>query len=597
MGIPNININNNAGGLPALTVSGLVAFDTGATYPEWSRQISFQYEDALTMTKGSHTFKFGGEYIRHRLNGYSAYPTRGAYTFVGQFTSQIGSPSSQAALADFALGAGNAITRSIFNGVFGMRLSNIAAFADDTWRITNRLTLNYGIRYELEIPPYEVNNRWVNLDLNTGLAVLPNDPGQNRYLRHIDKNNLAPRLGIAYTITPKTVLRSGFGTSYVEGYNAGNQMFKNLPFFSSQIYSYDAAGAPGLLLSQGIPIPVAPPLTDRAALASTNMQVYDFDTKMEKMVQWSFGVQRQISQELSMEVSYIGSRGIDLLEPVALNLAYPGAGPLLQRRPLYLAGINKSLGSLRYATNSGDSHYNSLQTRFSARTYHGLTTSVAYTWSHYLNDIGQITGGSSVMNPRCYKCEMADDPSDRRHVLVVNHVYEPPLGHNHHYLSSGVLGHVVGNWQISGIWSLMTGTHFTPTLATGVTNTAEGTGLFGSGAERPNCSVGGGDLPASQRSISRWFNVSAFSIPQTYTWGNCGPYILQGPGFFNTDLGIHRSFNVTERARLTFRWEMFNAFNHVNFSNPNASIGAATAGQISSTQPARSIQMSLKAVF
>jgi hypothetical protein len=342
---------------------------------------------------------------------------------------------------------------------------------------------------------------------------------------------------------------------------------------------------------------VAPPLTDRAALASTNMQVYDFDTKMEKMVQWSFGVQRQISQALSMEVSYIGSRGIDLLEPVALNLAYPGAGPLLQRRPLYLAGINKSLGSLRYATNSGDSHYSSLQTRFSARTYHGLTTSVAYTWSHYLNDIGQITGGSSVMNPRCYKCEMADDPSDRRHVLVVNHVYEPPLGHNHHYLSSGVLGHVVGNWQISGIWSLMTGTHFTPTLATGVTNTAEGTGLFGSGAERPNCSVGGGDLPASQRSISRWFNVSAFSIPQTYTWGNCGPYILQGPGFFNTDLGIHRSFNVTERALLTFRWEMFNAFNHVNFSNPNASIGAATAGQISSTQPARSIQISLKAVF
>ncbi len=109
--------------------------------------------------------------------------------------------------------------------------------------------------------------------------------------------------------------------------------------------------------------------------------------------------------------------------------------------------------------------------------------------------------------------------------------------------------------------------------------------------------MGGGDLPASQRSISRWFNVGAFSIPQTYTWGNCGPYILQGPGFFNTDLGIHRSFNVTERALLTFRWEMFNAFNHVNFSNPNASIGAATAGQISGTQPARSIQMSLKAVF
>jgi hypothetical protein len=192
---------------------------------------------------------------------------------------------------------------------------------------------------------------------------------------------------------------------------------------------------------------------------------------------------------------------------------------------------------------------------------------------------------------------MADDPTDRRHVLIVNHVYELPLGRNHQFLSSGLLGQVVGNWQISGIWSLMTGTHFSPTLATGVTNTAEGSGLFSSGSERPNCSLGGGDLPSSQRTIDRWFNVGAFSIPQTYTFGNCGAYILQGPGYFNIDLGVHRSFSLTERTRLTFRWEMFNSFNHVNFSNPNAQIGSSSAGQISSTQPARSMQFALKALF
>src|SRR5262249_50051365 len=152
----------------------------------------------------------------------------------------------------------------------------------------------------------------------------------------------------------------------------------------------------------GIPMPVAPPISDRAALASTNMQVYDFDTKMEKMLQWSFGIQRQISEPLSLDVSYIGSRGIDLLTPVALNQAYPGPGPLLQRRPLSLAGINRSIGSLRYASNVGDSRYESLQARLAARSYHGLTTSVAYTFSHYLNDIGQITGGSNIVNARCY---------------------------------------------------------------------------------------------------------------------------------------------------------------------------------------------------
>jgi len=327
------------------------------------------------------------------------------------------------------------------------------------------------------------------------------------------------------------------------------------------------------------------------------MQVYDFNTKMEKMLMWSFGVQRELSQALSLEVSYVGSRGIDLLEPLAYNLAYPGPGPLLQRRPLYLEGINESIGSVRYATNSGDSHYGSLQTKFATRSYHGLTTAVAYTFSKYMNDIGQITGGSSVMNPRCYKCEMADDPSDRRQVLMINHVYTPPIGHGQRYLSSGILGHAVGNWQISGIWSLMTGTHFTPTLATGVTNTAEGNGLFSSGTERPNCLGPNPNLPAGQRNTYEWFNVSDFAIPQTYTWGNCGPYSLQGPAFINADLGIHRSFNVTERAVMTFRWEMFNAFNHTNFSNPSASLGASTFGLITGTQPSRSMQLSLKAVF
>ena len=202
LGIPNININNHAGGLPALAVTGFVSFDTGETYPEFSRTLSMQYEDILTVTRGSHTLKFGGVYIRHRLNGYSAYPTRGNYTFNGQFTSQIGSPNSAASLADFALGAGNAVTRSIFDGVFGMRFSNAGAFVDDSWRITNRLTLNLGLRYELETPPYEVHDRWVNLNMNSGLAVLPNDPGQGRSLRNLDSNNLGPRIGIAYTVSP-----------------------------------------------------------------------------------------------------------------------------------------------------------------------------------------------------------------------------------------------------------------------------------------------------------------------------------------------------------------------------------------------------------
>jgi hypothetical protein len=137
----------------------------------------------------------------------------------------------------------------------------------------------------------------------------------------------------------------------------------------------------------------------------------------------------------------------------------------------------------------------------------------------------------------------------------------------------------------------MTGTSVQETLATGVSNTASS----GTGPERPNCMAGNPNI--SNGTINEWFNINAFSIPQAYTFGNCGPYLVRGPHFFNIDAGIHRDFRVTERVKLTLRGELFNSLNHVNFSNPNAQIGGPTAGQISATQPARTVQIAMRAVF
>ncbi len=594
LGIPGININNNAGGLPGYAVTGYATIGDSATYPEYSRFLTFQYEDVLTVVRGSHTLKFGGQFLRHRLDGFSAFPTRGSYTFNGQFTSQINSPSSATALADFALGAPNGITRAILPGTFGLRKWDLAGFAQDSWRITNSLTLNLGLRYELQDPATEVHNRLANFNVVTGQLILPGQvSGLGDNLRYADTNNFGPRLGLAWEINSKTVMRAGFGITYFEDDNVGNQMYKNLPFFLNQVYSYNAAGAPGLTISQGLPTPVAPPLNDEADLSGGNPMAYDLHTKQQKMLQWSYGIQRQISSSVALEVSYVGTRGEDILAPVDINQAFPGPGALQNRRPLCVDGINCVVGDIRYATNLGDSHYNSLQSHLTVRSYHGLTTSVAYTWSHFLTDVGQITGGSTTMNARCYGCEMASDPSDRKHVLIVNHVYELPFGHGHSWLGTGVLGQVVGNWQVDGIWSVMSGTPLSATLATGVSNTASS----GVGSERPNCYAGDPNLSSGARTINEWFNVSAFSIPQPYTFGNCGPYIIRGPNYFNIDTGIHRDFRVTERFRVTFRGEMFNTLNHVNFSNPNASIGAVTAGQISGTQPARTVQLGMRAVF
>jgi hypothetical protein len=594
LGIPGININSNAGGLPGYAVAGYATIGDSGTYPEYSRFLTFQYEDVLTVVRGSHTLKFGGEFLRRREDGFSGYPTRGSYTFNGQFASQIGSPSSAAALADFALGTASAITRAELPGTFGLRLWDASAFAQDSWRVTNALTLNLGLRYDINDPGNEVHNRQSNFNVATGMLVLPGQvAGLGNKLRYPDKNNFGPRLGVAWEMNSKTVMRAGFGVTYYEDDNIGNQLYKNLPFYFSQVYSYSASGAPGFTISQGLPLPVAPSLTDETALSAGNPMAYDFHTRSEKMLQWSYGIQRQISPAMALEVAYVGSRGEDLLAGVDYNQAFPGPGALQTRRPLCVYGINCLVGDIRYATNLGDSHYNSLQSHLTMRSWHGLTTSVAYTWSHFLSDIGALTVGSTTMNARCYRCEMASDPSDRKHVLIINHVYQLPVGRGHRLLANGVVGHVVGSWQIDGIWSVMSGTPLSATLATGVSNTASS----GVGPERPNCFGGNPNLPADQRSINEWFNVNAFSIPQPYTFGNCGPYIIRGPNFFNIDAGIHRDFRIAERVTLTLRGELFNTLNHVNFSNPNASIGAGTAGQISATQPARTVQLGLHAVF
>lgn len=185
-------------------------------------------------------------------------------------------------------------------------------------------------------------------------------------------------------------------------------------------------------------------------------------------------------------------------------------------------------------------------------------------------------------------------------MVVINHVYELPFGNGRQYLGKGLISHIVGNWDISGVWTMYTGGHFGPSLASSVSNAIGSSAL--APVERPNLN-GDPNLPSDQRSITRWFNVAAFSSPAAFTFGNAGPGILEGPGYFNVDAGIHRNFAITERFKLSFRWEMFNAFNKTNFAlagNPatgNAQIGGAAAGVISNTLPSRSMQAGVKLTF
>ncbi|MBI3697833.1 MAG: TonB-dependent receptor, partial [Acidobacteria bacterium] len=592
IGVPGININDKSGGLPSFSITGFQVLGDNSTYPENSQTVSFQYEDILTVVRNSHTLKFGGMYVRHRFNGFSAFPTRGDFAFNGQFTRQIGGTGAATALADFALGATSGITRNILVGTFGMRIWNLAAFVDDTWRVTNRLTWNFGLRYELLAPPYEVHDRWSNFRVDTARLEIAGRNGASRRLRNLDTNNLAPRMGINYLLTSdrKTVLRAGAGFSYVEAGQGGGQLYKNLPFFFSQVVATDQNARPPARLSDGLPAPVPPDLSDTAALSAGNPNAWDYNLQATRAMQWSIGVQREVVSNLLVDVSYVGTRTIGLIANVNLNQSVPGAGAQGPRRPFF--SLNPNVTNVTYRTNYGAAKYHSLQTRVEKRASRGLTASVAYTWSHYMANAGNINGGGNgpPQDNRCYRCEWGPTPDDRRHVLVLNHVYELPFGHGRQWASGGPFAHIIGNWNISGIWSLATGEHFSPGLAAAVSNSA------GGGGDRPN-RIGDGNLPSSERTIDRWFDLGAFVVPPQFQYGNAGRGILVGPGNFNLDLGVHRNFRFWERSLLSFRWELFNALNHANFAVPNSAIGNPTAGQISGTAPARIMQLALKFTF
>ncbi|MCW5966688.1 MAG: TonB-dependent receptor [Bryobacterales bacterium] len=592
VGIPGININDKAGGLPALNITGYQTIGDASTFPETSQMTSFQYENVTTKTTGNHTLKFGGIFVRHRFNGFSAFPTRGNFAFNGQFTRQAGTAGAATALADYALGAYSGSNRNVLVGTFGMRFWNLGAFIDDTWRVNNRLTWNVGLRYDIQAPPHEVHDRWSNLNIDTARLEIASGSGASRRLRNLDLNNFAPRTGITYMLTKdrKTVFRSGFGVSYVEAGQGGGQLYKNLPFFFAQVIATDQNAAPPALLSAGLPTPVAPDPNNIEALSGGSPNAWDYGLQSTRVMQWSGGIQREVLKDLLVDVSYVGTRTTGLLANINLNQSFPGAGGQQPRRPYF--AVNPGLVDLGYRTNYGGAKYHAMQVRVERRLTAGISASLAYTYSKYMANAGHVNGGGNgpPQDARCTACEWGNMPEDRRQILVFNHVWELPFGKGRKFMTEGPASWILGNWDLSGVWTASSGERFTATLAAGVSNSAGGSG------DRPN-RLRDGNLPTGERTIDRWFDTTAFAAQPQFTFGNSGRGILIGPGAFTTNMNIQRNFLIGERYRLQFRTEMYNAWNNVNFGNPNAAIGNPVAGQIGGAAEARTIQLALKLYF
>lgn len=597
LGMPGVNFNTQSGGMPAFTISGQSEIGDNASYPEDSAQTTIQGDSALTLVHRGNTIKMGIVAMRNYLNGFSGFPDRGTFDFDGEFTNQIGSSSTATALADFAMGAMDSGSRAYLDGSFAIRSWQISPYVQQDWHIGQRLTVNTGLRWDVISPYYEKHNHWANLNINTGQLMLAGQNGASRSLVNYDLSAIGPRLGASYALDDKTVIRTGGGISYVFEDAIGAELYKNLPYYSSQVIATSTNSVPTQFLSQGLPVPTAPIGETAAQLSTGSPEAWNQNLRQAMIGSWSLGVQRQLTRTMMFDVSYVGTKGNRLLiNSVNLNEAQPGAGAVGPRRPYYT--INPNLVNISYVTSWGQSKYEGLQAHVEQRYSNGLTFGVSYTYSAYLADAGNPNSGGNgnYQNDLCIACNWGPTPDDYKHVLSVNHVYHLPFGPEQKFVNHGVLAQVVGGWSVNGIWSAYSGSRYTVFESANVSNAS------GGGTQRPN-RIGNGSLPSSQRSIQDWFNLNAFVAPAQYTYGNSGTGILTGPGYFDADLGLFRSFKVMERSKLTFRAESFNAFNRANFSAPNATIGTATAGTISSTvvgpggSSARVLQLAAKVDF
>src|ERR1700730_1174546 len=621
-GIPNVSQN---GGLPQLTFSDVSTIGSPTFLPSHEIQNSYSLLDNLTWVRGKHSWKFGTEIRTEEFTIFQPAAPRGSLNFGSIFTDNpaaLGSGGS--GFASFLAGLSNAGSINNLHNIDYHR-PVFAFYAQDDWKVTPKLTLNLGLRYELFTTIKERHNQQGTLDLATGSLIVPK--GLNVQLTPTiasfiplratgtpglikpDLNNFAPRFGLAYKVTEKLVVRSGYGIFY-GGNEAGPwsnpSMGFNPPFFTIQSFNTQCSAAaanpntvdcsiPGLsVLANGFP---ADALVDPNTpfLFSINPHLVT-----PYMQQWHLGTQYQWPGDTVVEIAYAGSKGTKQYLFFNANQAAPSSdpnAPFGPRRPL--PQIDGSISEIQSA---GRSRYNSLQVRAEKRFSHGLTFLAAWTWAHSLDlassaDLGAQNGGD-FRNHLQPQWEDANSDFDVRHRFVFSYLYELPVGRGKRFLgdATGILNQIAGGWQFGGITTVSTGNWFTILDATNFSTSDS--------QQRPDLV---GNPHATPCVPGTFFNTCAFANPAVGSFGNVGRNTIQGPGYQVWDFSLFKNFHLTERMNLEFRSEFFNMFNHANLqfakSGPQNSISTTTFpspgvfGFLTAARDPRQIQFALKLSF
>jgi len=608
------------GGLPALAPEGYTTFGGAEWLPTKEYNNVWDFIQNVSINKGKHAIKFGYEYRPIKFPFFQVPDARGIFNFPRNRTAIPEQPGQTGdGFASFLLGYPGNSTLTTTNFVSSEKVAHAWYFQDD-WKVTSKLTLNIGLRYELFSPISEKFGRQSNYVPGNATLYIPAGPNQNdplppnfatsfptiqvdrgnvsKYLIPWDKTDIGPRIGIAYQVGTKTVLRGGYGLFYGGEENQGGNPNRGegVPFNQTQnlnLESNFAARNPFLgRFSEGWPQNVF------NLPANISFRGIDPDFRNPLVAKWNFTAQQDLGWNSALEVSYIGSKGSRQLinwDPnVPANSSDPSADVNSRRRYPFLRG------GIQQTSTFGISRYHALAAKFEKRYSAGLTMVTSYTYGHALANTGTPLSGAQgigLYDITCgYTCEYGSASWDVRHRFVTSFSYDLPFGKGRQFGagSNKVVDAVIGGWQTNGILTLSTGQPFQFRSQNCI-------GSFSSC--RPDA-VPGKDpnqAPSGGRTPDQYFDVTASQSPASGTGGNIGPLTGVGPGIRNLDFSAFKTFNLTERYHLQFRSEWLNLSNTPRFSvgSIGNTQGNSNYGRLSGTLPgtARNIQFALRFMF
>jgi len=582
---------------PGSSVAQMIGLGSSASNHDRDR--SWVFNEALSWQHARHSIKFGGDFRRQMYNSYNPGKLSGSFTFSNAFSAGAQNDTTTGfALADLLLGTPASTSISINDYTYRMNINSAGAFFEDHYKILPNLTLDLGLRWEFDGPYSEANNQYYNfnpaiVNRTTGNLGDVQFAGQNGAPTHFVPNiyhDFLPRVGFAWNFAPHTVLRGGYGIYRLPNIGTWSVGAASEYAASANFVSLDQNATPRFLLKDGVPAysynvdangnPNIP-----ASLSSPSSNVTELDTRVRTPYNqtWQLGIQRELRGNWLAEIDYVGTHGVKLPVSIPENqLRFEQWGRPQSARPFpQYANVSK-------LALDGNSQYHSLQTSLQRRWKDGIL-SFAYTWAKVTDDIDGTAYAGTLQDVYNLRNEHGLAAYSVPHRFVANYVYRLPVGgRGQRFGAVPVVNHIIGGWEISGI------TEFQRGLPVTVTQN-NGTGGF-TNVQRPNL-VADPMLPASQRSWNMWFNTAAFQVAPARTAGTAARYTFYGPGNNNWDIALMRSVAITEKARLQFRGEFYNAFNHPSYKAPNAAIGNVNYGKITADNSPRITELSLRVFF